>query len=407
MGLRHARTQLALAAVAMAVAVSLPVILLSVGGGVAQHELDALESSGYQISISAAGTHGISGAHAMVRAIGAMEHVDAVSPVLSVALEMYWDGQGPVPVLVEGIIPQAFSTTVSPEEVGLFPQPLGLGDPTDLLHFDNGSYDGPSAGRILLSSPIADAHDLRVGSSIQLASSEGTERIAYNVSGVFGLPPTLLGPTGAFAALLPLSDLQQLSGYGRGGTGALLDSADTVQVALEGSAATDPGTVDRLAATIQAAYPYYVVDTLTDTVQQAEGATSILNGFYLALSSVSLVVGLLFLALVLVRRVETRRPTIAIRRAIGMPARMIAGELAGEALLLSGVGVVGGLAMGYAVVEALAYRASGTVQEAARLAVFAPETLATLSAAVLGLGLLASGAATRAALRMNITEVLR
>jgi ABC-type antimicrobial peptide transport system permease subunit len=178
-------------------------------------------------------------------------------------------------------------------------------------------------------------------------------------------------------------------------------------VALEGSAATDPGTVDRLAATIQAAYPYYVVDTLTDTVQQAEGATSILNGFYLALSSVSLVVGLLFLALVLVRRVETRRPTIAIRRAIGMPARMIAGELAGEALLLSGVGVVGGLAMGYAVVEALAYRASGTVQEAARLAVFAPETLATLSAAVLGLGLLASGAATRAALRMNITEVLR
>jgi hypothetical protein len=397
-----------LTALAMAVAISLPVILLSVGNGVSEHELRDLESSGYQIAISAPGLHGIIGAHDLVKELDRTDAVSTASPVLSVAVDLFHAGRGPIPVLAEGVIPQAFTATLSPEELGLFPTPLPLGDPADLAHWANGSYAGPSADRILLSSPLAAANGLSVGESLNLSASAAPEpSTSFTIAGTFGVPPALLGPTGAFAALLPLSDLQLLTGYARNPSGSLIDAADTVQVALAGSAATQTGRVNQVAGVIQGMYPYYAVSTLTETVEQAASAAAILSGFYLALSSVSLAVGLLFLALVLLRRVESMGPSIAIRRAIGVPARLLAWDQAREALWLSGVGLVGGLLLGVGAVEALATWGHGAVQEAAQLAIFDPTMLTLLGLSVLGLGLLASTAATRAALRLPVTEVLR
>ncbi len=406
--LRHWRLQTVLAALAMAFAVSLPMLLLSVGGGVSAHELADLRSSGFQISISAPGDHGIAQAHRLTTALEAMPTVAYASPVLSVPVDLFAGTSGPLPLLAEGVIPNAFLATLPPEEVGLFPRPLPLGDPTDLAHWANGTYAGPSAGKILLSSPIAYAHDLTVGSMVRVAATaNATTGRTFEVSGVFGVPPALLGPTGAFAALLPLSDLQVIAGYATNSTGAPVDAADTVEVALSGAAATDPGTVAQVARSIQGMYPFYAVDTQSDTVAQAEHAASILTGFYLALSSVGLAVGLLFLALVLVRRVEGMRSEIAVRRAIGVPARQIALGLAGQALLLSAAGALGGILLGYLAIRALARWGSSTVQVAANLAIYDPLTIGLLALGVLGLGLLASTLATRAALRIPITETLR
>ena len=54
---------------------------------------------------------------------------------------------------------------------------------------------------------------------------------------------------------------------------------------------------------------------LTDEAAQLRASAAVLTGFYLALSSVGLLVGLVFLALVLLRRVEAERRTIGIQRA--------------------------------------------------------------------------------------------
>lgn len=406
--LRHWRLQTALAALALAFAVSLPVLLLSVGGGVSSHELANLRSTGFEVSLSAPGEHGITGAHALVEKLAGEPNIAVASPVLSVPVDLFAGTSGPVPLLVEGVVPSAFLATLPPEEAGLFPKPLPLGDPTDLVHFDHGTYAGPSAGRILISSPIAYAHGLTVGTPVRLAATpDGLGAENFTVAGIFGVPPTLLGPTAAFAALLPLSDLQVLTGYARGPSGNVIDAADTVEVALAGSAATDPGAVSRVAASLQEQYPFYAVATQSQTVQQAERAASILTGFYFALSSIGLAVGLLFLALVLVRRVEGMRSEIAVRRAIGVPAGQIARELAGSALLLAAAGVVGGMVLAYLAIAALARFGSPTVQAAVELSVYDPTTLLLLAAAVLGLGVLSSGLATRAALRIPITETLR
>ena len=408
--LKHARLQLVLAVAAIAAAVALPVVLISVGGGVSAHELSNLQNAGYQIVVSAAGLNGISDAHSLAHKILGVASVIAASPVLSVAIEAYGPGNtsAPTAVLAEGIVPDQFTPTLGPAEKGLFPSPLPLGDPTDLVHYANGTYRGPATYSVLLSTPYFNQYHVGVGDRILLSPtanrSLGTE---YNVTGLFGVPPTVLSPTGAFAVLLPLSDLQALTGYGPASTATVPDAADTVQVAVTGSTTTNPTALGHVRDEVQSLVPYYSVSSLTQEAQQLESASAVLTGFYLALSSVGLTIGLLFLALVLLRRVEADQRSIGIRRALGVPGRLIAREIVRDGLFLAVLGSIAGILAGYFVVESLATWATSTVQEAAQLAIFPPVVLAEIAGGVAGLSLLASAVATRSALRVDIVEALR
>ncbi len=406
--LRHSRLQLVLAVAAIATAVALPVVLISVGGGVSSHELANLQNAGYQIVVSAAGVHGITHAHSYADQILAIGGVTAASPVLSVTVDAFTSASGtPSPVLAEGVIPDQFSPTLGPTESGLFPSPLPLGDPTDAVHFAHGTYSGPAIYDVLVSTPYAAAHRVTVGARLILSPvASSTVGTAYNVTGTFGVPPTVLGPTGAFAVIVPLSDLQTMTGFA-GGAAVAPDAADTIQVAVVGSLASNPNALGHLRDQVQALFPYYGVSSLTQEAQQLESASGVLTGFYLALSSVGLTVGLLFLALVLLRRVEADRRSIGIRRALGISGRSIAGEIVWNGATLALAGAAAGVIGGYLMVEALAAWATSAVQEAAQLAVFDPVILGELVAGVVGLSLLAGAVATRAALRMPISEALR
>jgi putative ABC transport system permease protein len=283
-----------------------------------------------------------------------------------------------------------------------------LGDPSDTLHYANGTYRGPATDDVLLSTPYAQAYDVSVGDQILLSPSTNTTLgTEYMVTGLFGVPPAVLGPTGAFAILLPLSDLQVMTGFAGGPNATVTDAADTVQVAVTGAVADNPAALSEVRSTVQALVPYYSVSSLNQEAQQLRSASAVLTGFYLALSSVGLTVGLLFLALVLLRRVESNRRSIGIRRALGLPGSTIAAGIAAEGLGISLAGAAAGLVGGFLLVESLARWASAAVQEAARLAVFDPVILTELVAGVAGLSLLASALATRSALRLEITEALR
>jgi hypothetical protein len=406
--LRHSRFQAILAVAAIATAMALPVVLLSVGGGVSSHELADLQNAGYQVVVSAGGLHGIANAHALSQRILGLGSVEAASPVLSVAIDAFPSGSGPTPVLAEGVIPDQFGPTLGPAESGLFPLPLPLGDPTDLVHFANGTYAGTATYDVLVSSPFAQALHVTTGEELPLGpTANSTERIVYRVTGTFGVPPTALGPTGAFAVLLPLSDLQVMTGFARGPGTPVPDAADTVEVAVVPSATTQPAEIDSVREQVQALVPFYGVSALSQEAEQLESASAVLTGFYLALSSVGLTVGLVFLALVLVRRVESERRSTGIRRALGQPGRSIAAALIGDGVVLAASGALIGVVAGYVMVEALATWATSTVQEAAQLAVFVPLTLTELAAGVIGLSLLAGGWASRTALRIDLAEALR
>ncbi len=406
--LRHARLQAVLAIAAMAAAVSLPVVLVSVGGGVEDHELTAIENSGYQIVVSAGGEHGIEHSHALAATIDRVTGVAEASPVLSIAIDAFPSGGSASPVLAEGVIPDAFSATLGPTESDLFPNPLPLGDPSDTVHFANGSYAGPATDDVLVSSPYAASAHLTVGATLDLGPTASQSQASpYTITGIFGVPKTILGPVGAFALVLPLSDLQVMCGYASGNGTVVPDASDTIQVAVSGAISVDPAKLSAVESAIQSQVPYYQVTSLTQEAAQLEAADSVLTGFYLALSSVGLVVGLLFLALVLLRRIEADRRSIGIRRALGLSRGSIAMSVVVDGLVLAAAGAVAGLLGGYAVVAALAADATGTVQEAASLAVFDPRLLGGIVAAVLVLSIVASLVAARSALRIEVAEALR
>lgn len=405
---RHARLQAILAVAAIGAAVALPVVLIGVGGGVAAHELASLEDTGYQIVVSAAGLHGISGAHAAAAKILADSAVAFAAPILSVPIVAFNSSGNLSAVLAEGVIPREFTPTLGPTERYLFPTPLPLGDPNDSTHFANGSYSGVATYDVLVSSTFAASYRVHPGQSIILSPTVNESRgVRYNVTGVFGVALSLGQPNGAFAVLLPLSDLQVLAGFANGTGTVVPDGADTIEVVLSGSAAADPSTVDRITAEIQAEFPYYTVSTLSEEAQQLASANAVLTGFYLALSSVGLAVGLLFLALVLLRRVEADRRSIGVRRALGIPGSSIAGEIVRDGLVLSAAGSATGVVGGIMVVFGLARWGSPIVAEAAHLAVFDPLTLGPVIVAVVALSAGASAVAARSALSLEIGEVLR
>jgi putative ABC transport system permease protein len=408
--LRHHRLQSVLAIAALSTAVALPVVLLSVGGGVAAHEIASIENSGFQITVSAGGDHGIANAHNISQQIDGLKGVEDASPVLSAPIDAFPTGDAASPLLAEGIIPVAFTATESPQFRGLFPSPLPFSDPTDSIHFANGTYAGPSSGEVMVSTPFATDYSLAVGGTLHLAETDNlSQSIGFRIVGLFGVPPQYLAPTAVYGVLLPLSDLQVLIGVARSSSsvGAPVDAADTIEVALVPSDSTDPAAVQQVSSEISALVPYYGVSALTDEAAQLRASAAVLAGFYLALSSVGLLVGLVFLTLVLLRRVESERRTIGVQRAIGVPSSQVAVEWLRKSVTLGAAGAVGGFLAGAVCIAVLARYGQGAAATAAQLAAFDPATLVPLAVAIVALASLAGLVATRAALRIPITEALR
>lgn len=407
---RHARLQTILAVSAIAAAVALPVVLVSVGGGVSAHELNQIQQTGYEISVSAASLHGVQDSHALSVEIRNISGVRVASPVLSGSVYVFPPGvPTPQHLGAEGVIPDQFPPTLGPTESGLFPSPLPLGDPTDLVHFANGTYAGPASNDVVLAGTIAGEFGLTVGEPLLLGPSQNrSDAVPYTLTGLFTIPAQNFASVIA-VALVPLSNLQLLAGLAVGGVhgSTVIDASDTIQVTLVGPETTDTAAIASVAQQIQALVPYYGVTTLTQQAQQLESASAILTGFYLALSSVGLTVGLIFLTIVLVRRVEAERRSIGIRRAIGVPGRSIAGEMAVRATGIAALSAVLGTVVGVLVISYLATYGTGAVQEAASLARYDVPLLTAIALGVLGLAALASLLATRAALRLDVAEALR
>jgi ABC-type lipoprotein release transport system permease subunit len=408
-GLRHLRWQTVLAIAAIASSVSLPVVLVGVGGGVAAQELANLEQTGYQLVVSADGEHGIENAHADEAQLLAQPNVVDAEPILSIPIVLFNATGNASAVLAEGVVPSEFAATLSPTERPLFSLPLQLGpDPNDTVHYDQGRYDGATVYDVLLSSTYAASQRVPVDSSVVLsATTNASLGVRYNVTGVFGPQGSVFEPGGAFAALVLLSNLQVLTGYATGPHTVVPDGADTIEVVVAPSAVESSTAFAKVEAEVTDEFPSYTVTSVSSETSELQSADGILTGFYLALSSVGLAVGLLFLALVLVRRVERERRSIGIRRAIGVPQGSVAVAIVERGAALAAAGGVVGVAAGIAVVKGLARWASSTVREAAQLAVFGPAFLAELVAAVVALSLVASAAAVRAAWRVDLIEALR
>jgi putative ABC transport system permease protein len=146
-------------------------------------------------------------------------------------------------------------------------------------------------------------------------------------------------------------DLDRAALIGRGAAADYLDH-DNVPTSI--LVRVNPDYVDDvtgvLAATANPQNPEEVeVARPSDALEAKEAADDAFTALLLGLGAVALLVGGVGIANVMVISVLERRSEIGLRRALGATKRHVAVQFLGEALLLSAVGGVGGVLMGWAV----------------------------------------------------------
>jgi len=167
----------------------------------------------------------------------------------------------------------------------------------------------------------------------------------------------------------------------------------------------DPAKVEQvltvLAATANPQFPEEVlVDKPTDALEAQEAADDAFTALLLGLGAVSLLVGGVGIANVMVIAVLERRGEIGLRRALGATRPHIASQFLGEALLLGAMGGTGGILLGITV-TAIYASIKGWATRVPAIAVIGGIAAALLIAGIAGLY-----PALRAA-RLSPTDALR
>jgi len=167
----------------------------------------------------------------------------------------------------------------------------------------------------------------------------------------------------------------------------------------------DPAKVDQvltvLAVTANPAFPEEVlVDKPSDALEAQEAADDAFTALLLGLGAVSLIVGGVGIANIMVISVLERRSEIGLRRALGATRRHVAVQFLSEALLLGAMGGTGGIIMGV-VVTAIYANIKGWATLVPPIAIIGGIVAALLIGGIAGLY-----PAVRAA-RLSPTEALR
>ena len=199
----------------------------------------------------------------------------------------------------------------------------------------------PDDLQILVERPYAARAGIETGSVVRLRAAPDSEPCPALVAGLFEprADPSELMTTRP-RVLFHLPHLQALTG--RDG------EVDYFTVQLR------PG-VDAT-ATAREIEPLLVgtqVLSAADVADRASTTFRVVSRFHAAIAGITLVAGGVFLACIMVLKVQERRAAVAAARLAGIPRRILMGWTVAEAALLSALGGVAGLGVGFAVSAAV------------------------------------------------------
>lgn len=328
-GLRSRKLRAALSALGIAIGIAAMVAVLGISASSRAELLSSLDRLGTNLLVVEAGEgFGRSEAvlpttsEAMLRRIGP---VDAVSSVTSVDATVLRTDLVPS-TRTGGITVKAVDTQLLDTLVGRLADGEWLDDARAELPV---TVLGSVAAERLGTTDVSDGTRIWLGGQW------------FSVIGI--LDPVELAP-----------DLDRAALIGRGVAATEFATAET-----PGSVyvRTDPAEVDAvqsvIAATANPQNPDQVdVSRPSDAIEARAAASNAFTALFLGLGAVALLVGGVGIANVMVISVLERRSEIGLRRALGATRRHVSIQFLSEALLLSGLGGVCGVALGAAVTAA-------------------------------------------------------
>jgi len=201
---------------------------------------------------------------------------------------------------------------------------------------DSRTSDCPEGLEVLVERPYAARAGIETGSTIRLRSAPDAEPCPALVAGLFeprADPSKLMGTRPR--VLFHLPQLQSLAG--REGEVDYF----TVRLRSGVDAAAAAREMEPLLAGTQ-------VWRAADVAERASTTFRVVSRFHAAIAGITLVAGGVFLACIMVLKVQERRAAVAAARLAGIPRRILMGWTVAEAALLSALGGVAGLGVGFA-----------------------------------------------------------
>ncbi|MDL0119416.1 ABC transporter permease [Halobacterium salinarum] len=317
--------------------------------------------------------------HSVTDTLTARPEIAYATPVL-VTLANVGHGETTEYALIVGVVSHP-----NLEIMGVDTAPLTTGDP----YYANGTYTGPRTNEAIISSATADLVNASQGDTITIPN-----RTTGNTPQNFTVTTISAGGSSGIGefpvAVVHLSELQSLTGSMGG------DTADQLLVAT-----TNPGVESDLSGL----YDHSRVVTRSDSSIVSVANSDLALALAAAGLLVAVIVGTLFVATTMGLEVATDRQLWATLAALGFNARSRTFLFIGQTVLITAVGGVFGLFVGWGTTIAT-NAAVGSVFDTTTVAVFSPE----LAAAGLGLAVLV-GLATAPYLiwliaRGSITEAL-
>jgi len=323
--------RIALSVSGVAIAIALMLIVTGVALGLSSQTTVGGESVDYWITPEAGSTSTMvvstdgpqfGAVHSTTARLTAKEEVAYATPVLMQAMEMHTPGGKDESeyIIVIGVVAQA-----DVEVAGLSAGPLTLGDP----HYANGTYNGPWTGEAVVSPAAADLLNATNGTSL-LSTRGGQANQTLTVSAV-GDGDVSTGMGQLPVVLVHLSEAQQLSGA------TADDQADQILVDTNSR---------NVKSELENVYP-------RSTVMARSGLTAhnMSSGLPLAIAvaalCVAIIVGTLFVGTTMGLEITADQQQYALLGALGLPWRSRAVVVLVQALTVTVVGGVFGLALGY------------------------------------------------------------
>jgi putative ABC transport system permease protein len=259
---------------------------------------------------------------------------------------------------------------VDPAAIGAFTS-LGL---------QSGSLASLGAGELLVSRPVADAHHWRTGQAVTITF------------GSYGVARLQIG--GVFTRTGPLSPYLISSSTFTADTGIRTDSTDLVRA---------PSSARHALLAALAGYPgAQLLDQAGYSSSRSAFLGTILN-LTTALLVLAVIIALLGIASTLALSVAERTRELGLLRALGMRRNQIGQMIAGESLIIGGIGAVLGISLGLGLGAALA--AAFTRSQQLTISIPAGQVFIYAAAAAFA-GLLAAIGPARRAARMNMLAAI-